>query len=180
MPRYRTGICPLGKFLSSGRMQPPLNGFVPSTQEEEGGHEALAIDEKGFDPKAFKLLIKSGYNPKEKLSLRKLPPQATEKKTPQTQRYPNNAKGERTCNSRFSNATTGHEVLSFMDGSSGYNQIRRAPADEKLTAFRNLKGIYCYKVMPFGLKNVGADIKGQCKGSSTTCFIRMLNATLMT
>ncbi|KAL0444371.1 UNVERIFIED_CONTAM: Transposon Tf2-12 polyprotein [Sesamum latifolium] len=52
--------------------------------------------------------------------------------------------------------TTGHEALSFMDGSSGYNQIRMAPADEELTAFRTPKGIYCYKVMPFGLKNAGA------------------------
>ncbi|KAL0298654.1 UNVERIFIED_CONTAM: Transposon Tf2-12 polyprotein [Sesamum radiatum] len=53
-------------------------------------------------------------------------------------------------------ATTGHEALSFMDGSSGYNQIRMAPADEELTAFRTPKGIYCYKVMPFGLKNAVA------------------------
>ncbi|CAL9018761.1 unnamed protein product [Prunus brigantina] len=53
-------------------------------------------------------------------------------------------------------ATTGHEALSFMDGSSGYNQIRMSPEDEELTAFRTPKGIYCYKVMPFGLKNVGA------------------------
>ena len=53
-------------------------------------------------------------------------------------------------------ATTGHEALSFMDGSSGYNQIRMAPRDEELTAFRTPKGIYCYKVMPFGLKNAGA------------------------
>ncbi|KAL0416671.1 UNVERIFIED_CONTAM: hypothetical protein Slati_3499000 [Sesamum latifolium] len=59
--------------------KPPLKGFVPSTQEEEGGHEALAIDEKGFDPKAFKLLVKAGYNPKEKSCLGKLPPEATGK-----------------------------------------------------------------------------------------------------
>ncbi|KAL0405376.1 UNVERIFIED_CONTAM: Transposon Tf2-12 polyprotein [Sesamum latifolium] len=59
--------------------RPPLKGFVPSTQEEEGGHEALAIDEKRFDPKAFKLLVKVGYNPKEKPSLGKLPPEATGK-----------------------------------------------------------------------------------------------------
>ncbi|KAM1069502.1 hypothetical protein ACFX2A_001339 [Malus domestica] len=53
-------------------------------------------------------------------------------------------------------ATTGHEALSFMDGSSGYNQICMALEDEELTAFRTPKGIYCYKVMPFGLKNARA------------------------
>ncbi|KAG9446344.1 hypothetical protein H6P81_012472 [Aristolochia fimbriata] len=52
--------------------------------------------------------------------------------------------------------TTGHEALSFMDGSFGYNQIRMDPKDEELTAFRTPKGIFCYKVMPFGLKNAGA------------------------
>ena len=50
-------------------------------------------------------------------------------------------------------ATIGHELLSFMDGSLGYNQIRMAPEDEELTAFWTPKGIYCYKVMPFRLKN---------------------------
>ncbi|KAL6332976.1 hypothetical protein AAG906_019991 [Vitis piasezkii] len=53
-------------------------------------------------------------------------------------------------------ATIGHEALSFMDGSLGYNQIRMAPRDEDLIAFRTPKGIYYYKVMPFGLKNAGA------------------------
>jgi len=53
-------------------------------------------------------------------------------------------------------ATTGHEAMSFMDGSSGYNQIRMSLKDEEYTAFRTPKGIYCYKVMPFGLKNAGA------------------------
>ncbi|CAL8084296.1 unnamed protein product [Prunus armeniaca] len=52
-------------------------------------------------------------------------------------------------------ATTGHEALSFVDGSSGYNQIRMPPEDEELTAFRTPKGIYRHKVMPFGLKNAG-------------------------
>ncbi|KAG9442455.1 hypothetical protein H6P81_018309 [Aristolochia fimbriata] len=32
-------------------------------------------------------------------------------------------------------ATTGHEALSFLDGSSGYNKIRMDPKDEELTAF---------------------------------------------
>ncbi|KAA0043405.1 hypothetical protein E6C27_scaffold1639G00040 [Cucumis melo var. makuwa] len=53
-------------------------------------------------------------------------------------------------------ATIGHEALSFMDGSSRYNQIRMALSDEEMTAFRTPKGIYYYKVMPFGLKNAGA------------------------
>ncbi|KAL0286834.1 UNVERIFIED_CONTAM: hypothetical protein Sangu_2719100 [Sesamum angustifolium] len=60
--------------------KPPLKGFVPSTQEKEGRHEALSINEKGFNPKAFKLIIKAEYNPKEKLSFGKLPPEATGKK----------------------------------------------------------------------------------------------------
>ncbi|KAL0295643.1 UNVERIFIED_CONTAM: hypothetical protein Scaly_3095500 [Sesamum calycinum] len=64
---------PLTQINMKRPSKPPLKGFVPSTQEEEGGHEALAIDEKGFDPKAFKLLIKAGYDPKEKLNLGKLP-----------------------------------------------------------------------------------------------------------
>ncbi|KAL0288987.1 UNVERIFIED_CONTAM: hypothetical protein Scaly_2714900 [Sesamum calycinum] len=71
---------PRAKINMKRPSKPPLKGFVPSTQEEEGGHEALAIDEKGFDPKAFKLLIKAGYDPKEKLNLGKLPPEATGKK----------------------------------------------------------------------------------------------------
>ncbi|CAM8968425.1 unnamed protein product [Rhodiola kirilowii] len=53
-------------------------------------------------------------------------------------------------------ATTGHEALSFMDCTAGYNQIHMAPEDQDATAFRTLKGIFCYKVMPFGLKNAGA------------------------
>ncbi|KAK4395853.1 Transposon Tf2-11 polyprotein [Sesamum angolense] len=59
--------------------KPPLKGFVPQPKKK-GGHEALVIDEKRFDPKAFKLLIKAGYDPKEKLNLGKLPPEAAGKK----------------------------------------------------------------------------------------------------
>ncbi|KAL0358271.1 UNVERIFIED_CONTAM: hypothetical protein Sangu_0676500 [Sesamum angustifolium] len=64
---------PLTQINMKQPSKPPLKGFVPSTREEEGGHEALAIDEKGFDPKAFKLLIKAGYDPKEKLTLGNFP-----------------------------------------------------------------------------------------------------------
>jgi len=48
------------------------------------------------------------------------------------------------------------ERMSFMDGFSGYNQIKMYPEDKKHTSFRSPVRIYCYTMMPFGLKNVGA------------------------
>ena len=53
-------------------------------------------------------------------------------------------------------ATVGHELLSFMDAFSGYNQIRKDPDDQEKTSFMTGQGIYCYQVMPFGLKNARA------------------------
>jgi len=53
-------------------------------------------------------------------------------------------------------ATTEHELLSFMDAYSCYNQINMYPPDKDKTAFTTGRGIFCYKVMPFGLKNSGA------------------------
>jgi len=50
----------------------------------------------------------------------------------------------------------GHELLSFMDAYLGYNQIKMHPPDEDKTSFITNRGIYCYKVMPFKLKNTGA------------------------
>jgi len=54
------------------------------------------------------------------------------------------------------NATTGHEALSFMGCTTGYNQIQMALKDQDAMAFRTLKGIFCYIVMPFSLRNAGA------------------------
>ncbi|XP_019053644.1 PREDICTED: uncharacterized protein LOC109114837 [Nelumbo nucifera] len=53
-------------------------------------------------------------------------------------------------------ATAGHELLSFMDAFSGYNQIRMDPDDQERMAFITDRDLYCYKVMPFGLKNADA------------------------
>ena len=52
--------------------------------------------------------------------------------------------------------TTGHALLSFMDGFLGYDQIKMAPEDMEKTSFITPWGTYCNKVMPFGLKNAGA------------------------
>ena len=43
-----------------------------------------------------------------------------------------------------------------MDAFFGYNQIRMALEDEEKTTFITNHGLYCYRVMPFGLKNAGA------------------------
>ncbi|KAE8733240.1 Detected protein of unknown function [Hibiscus syriacus] len=52
--------------------------------------------------------------------------------------------------------TAGHAWFSFMDGFSGYNQIKMNPEDMEKTTFITMWGTFCYKVMPFGLKNAGA------------------------
>ena len=53
-------------------------------------------------------------------------------------------------------ATVGHELLSFLDDFSGYNQILMHPDDEEKISFISKRGICCYKRMPFVLKNAGA------------------------
>ncbi|PKI65802.1 hypothetical protein CRG98_013807 [Punica granatum] len=42
-----------------------------------------------------------------------------------------------------------------MDSFSGYNQIRMAVKDKLKTMFTTIWGTFCYRVMPFGLKNAG-------------------------
>ena len=53
-------------------------------------------------------------------------------------------------------SAAGSAMFSFMDGFSGYNQIKMAPKDAEKTVFRTPMGNFYYTVMPFGLKNVGA------------------------
>ncbi|WRX09288.1 Reverse transcriptase domain - like 9 [Theobroma cacao] len=52
--------------------------------------------------------------------------------------------------------TAKHALFSFIDGFSGYNQIKMAPINMEKTTFVTMWGTFCYKVMPFGLKNAGA------------------------
>ncbi|XP_057443894.1 uncharacterized protein LOC130736058 [Lotus japonicus] len=51
---------------------------------------------------------------------------------------------------------SGNELLSLMDAYSGYNQIMMHRPDEESTAFMTNQTNYCYRTMPFGLKNAGA------------------------
>ena len=53
-------------------------------------------------------------------------------------------------------STAGHKLLTFMDAFSRYNQIKMDEEDQEKTAFITSQGLYCYKVMSFGLKNAGA------------------------
>ena len=52
--------------------------------------------------------------------------------------------------------TAGHQLLSFMDAFTGYNQIRMDKENQEKTSFITSQGLFCYKIMPFGLKNVRA------------------------
>ncbi|CAL8168084.1 unnamed protein product [Prunus armeniaca] len=52
--------------------------------------------------------------------------------------------------------TAGHALLSLMDTYSRYNKIFMHPDDQAHTSFITDRDLYCYKVMPFGLKNAEA------------------------
>jgi hypothetical protein len=53
-------------------------------------------------------------------------------------------------------STTGCTRLSFLDAYSGYNQIKLKVENKEKTASITPYGVFCYQVMPFGLKNAGA------------------------
>ena len=55
--------------------------------------------------------------------------------------------------------TAQNSLFFFMDGFSGYNQIRLVPEDKEKTTFVTMWGTFCYKVMPFRLNTLGQHIK---------------------
>uniref|UniRef100_A0A2N9HWZ7 Uncharacterized protein n=1 Tax=Fagus sylvatica TaxID=28930 RepID=A0A2N9HWZ7_FAGSY len=61
-------------------------------------------------------------------------------------------------------SASGHERMSFLDAFQGYHQIPMAHSDQEKTAFITPKGVYCYRVMPFGLKNAGATYQRMVTG----------------
>jgi hypothetical protein len=48
---------------------------------------------------------------------------------------------------------SGKKFFSFLDGFSGYNQIKIAPQDQDKTTFTSPWGTFSYRVLPFGLCN---------------------------
>nr|KYP73728.1 Transposon Ty3-I Gag-Pol polyprotein [Cajanus cajan] len=56
---------------------------------------------------------------------------------------------------RLVDGASSHALLSFLDAYSGYNQIMMFPPNEEHTTFITDHANFCYRVMPFGLKNVG-------------------------
>ena len=64
---------------------------------------------------------------------------------------------------------------SFMDGFSRYNKILMAPKDMEKTSFITEWGTYCYRVMPFVLKNVEATYQR----AATTLFHDMCRPSIL-
>jgi hypothetical protein len=71
-------------------------------------------------------------------------------------------------------STTGHERMSFLDAFQGYHQIALRKENQEKTAFITPRGIFCYKVMPFGLKNAGATYQRMV----TKMFSKLLGKTV--
>ncbi|GJU82750.1 reverse transcriptase domain-containing protein [Tanacetum coccineum] len=53
-------------------------------------------------------------------------------------------------------AVMGYPLKCFLDAYKGYHQVQMSEEDEEKTAFYTDQGTFCYKKMPFGLKNAGA------------------------
>ena len=62
-------------------------------------------------------------------------------------------------------STSGCDLLSFLDAYSGFHQIQMSREDRKHTAFVIVDGLYCYIVMPYGLRN------------ALPTFVRAMNKT---
>jgi len=69
---------------------------------------------------------------------------------------------------------SGKKFFSFLDGFSGYNQIKIAPQDLDKTTFISPWGTFAYRVLPFGLCNAPTTFQRTVIG----IFSDMLNDSL--
>ncbi|KAF8400375.1 hypothetical protein HHK36_013673 [Tetracentron sinense] len=102
---------PVTKLISSTISKPPLKGFVKPSQGPEIEHGSLPTErtEEGFDPNAYKLLAKAGYDYKDPPPLGKLSCETTGENVHGLNRTQQKLKGK------------GYVVKSFKDG-VGYSQ----------------------------------------------------------
>ena len=77
-------------------------------------------------------------------------------------------------------ATAGHERMSFLDSYRGYYQIAMFGPDQSKTSFITLRGLFCYRVMPFGLKNAEATYQHLVTRMFRSQIGKMLKSTLTT
>ena len=54
------------------------------------------------------------------------------------------------------NSTMEYEIFCFLHAFKGYHQIEMSEKDQEKMAFYLDRGVYCYTIMPFRLKNAGA------------------------
>ncbi|KAF8405954.1 hypothetical protein HHK36_008032 [Tetracentron sinense] len=97
---------PITKLISSTVSKPPLKGFVRPSQGPEIEHGSLPTErtEEGFDPNAYKLLAKAGYDYKDSPPLGKLSRQTTGENVHGLNRTQQKLKGK------------GYAVKSFKNG----------------------------------------------------------------
>lgn len=69
----------------------------------------------------------------------------------------------------------GCELLSMMDGFSGYNQVKVKEVEQYKTTFTTPWGTYVYVKMPFGLTNVGATFQWYMD----IAFTNLINAIII-
>jgi hypothetical protein len=69
---------------------------------------------------------------------------------------------------------SGKNFFSFLDGFSGYNQIKIAPQDQDKTTFTSPWGTFAYRVLPFGLCNAPITFQRAVVG----IFSNMLNDSM--
>lgn len=73
--------------------------------------------------------------------------------------------------------TAGHKRFSFLDTYSGYHQIAIYEPDRKVTSFTIPKGLYCYKVMLFGIEECEGNLSKN-DHQDVRCFNRPNNGGL--
>ena len=77
-------------------------------------------------------------------------------------------------------ATFRHPRMSLLDAFQGYHQISLALLDQEKTTFLTPTGNYHYRVMSFGLKNVGSTYQRMVTRMFESRLERMWRAILMT